>query len=1041
MIVLPFRDLNTMIEDDEGYSLQELLEEFCSELKDVKDPKTYENCSILFIFDGLDESRLPLDFHKNKRVSKVTKKCSVDALITNLIQSDRLLPSARIWITSRPAALHKVSDWTQTTHRLTEIQGFSDPQKEEYFRKKILDENLADRVISHIKTSRSFYIMCHIPVFCWISAMVFSIPEILDTARENIPTSLTSMYTRFLLHQMQKRDEKYYGEHKTMPLSETDMKIILKLGKLAFANLEKQNLVFSESDLSEHDINVTDVSIQSGVFTEVVKEEDPTIREKWYSFIHLTIQEYLAAFYVFYSFASEGSFEFPIKETTRPNSQVMYDYATDWWVEKTDTDDEDEDYNSDEEVACMDDDECDIIHFVQEVNTLHDLHKAAIGKALNSSNGHLDLFVRFLLGLSVEESLWRHFKLQTTRDQKSIEKTSQFIKTKLKEEDKEEDDEEEEEEEEKRKPLSPERCINLFHSLTELKDDSLVKEIQWFMTSRYHQKLSAAQCTALAYMITSSEKVMEEFDLRKYNTSREGQTRLIHVVERCISAKLAGCSLTKECCKTLAQSLQSSGSCLRELDLSHNDLGKPAVEALADGLRSSNCKLTCLDISFNDLGKAKPMDLLGAILLGPHTQPHTLRLSGCELKQDICDILAEAMEMPSSQLKNLDLSYNPLTDAGVETILQALLSKQCELETLRLCACYITEASCVTLAKVLQQSSLKDLDLSGNLLRDEGVKLVCTGLMSPHCRLNTLGLKECNLYKSSCAALAPVLWSFSELRDLDLSDNDLPTAGVRLLAAGLRNPNCFLHVLRMSGCQITERGCALLASALIRNPHHLEELDLSYNHPGESGIQLLSARLEDPHCHLQKLNMEHVGERHLKWGLKKYAVDLTCHQRNGVDLSEDGKKATRSRRMDMFYGPFDTRWMPSGKMLRERQDSQLQVECVQRLSGRRFYWEVDWTGVVSIGVKHNSQILCMRCCKDAYRDTFSTNRASCSFKDFQRIGVFLDWPAGTLSFYNLTLMVSMHTIHTTFSSPVTPFFGFEKPFPYAVISSINIRTF
>ncbi|XP_062389030.1 NACHT, LRR and PYD domains-containing protein 3-like [Sardina pilchardus] len=298
MIVLPFRDLNTMIEDDEGYSLQELLEEFCSELKDVKDPKTYENCSILFIFDGLDESRLPLDFHKNKRVSKVTKKCSVDELITNLIQSDRLLPSARIWITSRPAAIHKVSNWTQTTHRLTEIQGFSNPQKEEYFRKKITDPILADRVISHIKTSRSLYIMCHIPVFCWISATVFSIPNILDTAREKIPTSLTSMYTRFLLHQMQKKDEKYYGKHNMVSLSEKDMKIILKLGKLAFENLEKQNLVFSESDLSKHDIDVTDASIQSGVFTEIFKEEDPIIRDKWYSFIHLTIQEYLAAFYV-----------------------------------------------------------------------------------------------------------------------------------------------------------------------------------------------------------------------------------------------------------------------------------------------------------------------------------------------------------------------------------------------------------------------------------------------------------------------------------------------------------------------------------------------------------------------------------------------------------------------------------------------------------------------------------------------------------------------------------------------------------------------
>ncbi|XP_062395992.1 NLR family CARD domain-containing protein 3-like isoform X1 [Sardina pilchardus] len=988
MIVLPFRDLNTMIEDDEGYSLQELLEEFYPELRDVKDPNKYDGYKILFIFDGLDESRLPLDFHNNKRTSNVTKKFSVDVLITNLIKG-QLLSSAYIWITSRPAAIHKVSNWI--LHRLTEIQGFSDPQKEEYFRKKITDPILADRVISHIKTSKSLHIMCHIPVFCWISSTVFSIPEILDTTPENIPTSLTAMYTRFLLHQMQKKNEKYYGKHNTVPLSETDMKIILKLGELAFANLDKQNLVFSESDLSKHDIDVTDVSIQSGVFTEIFKEEDPTIREKWYSFVHLTIQEYLAAFHAFYLFASEGSNPFPPQKRSR----YEYDYEDDSEESvnqsgNTEEDEfsDDENDSSDPEYATSEDDEEysdeDEIQQTasQQIKSLHDLQKTAIRKALKSTNGHLDLFVRFLLGLPVDDSLWRHFNLQITKDQKSIKETIQYIKNKvvmMKE----------------RMLPSPERCFNLFHCLGELKDVSLLKGIQKFLSSMNlsNQTITAAQCTAFAFIIITSDEVMEEFDLRKYNASREGRRRLIPVLRCCIKAKLADCILNEKCCKALAQVLQSNNSHLRELDLSHNDLEEPAVKALADGLKNSHRSLASLDLSFVDLEKAGPV-LMNAILLGPH-QPHTLSLRGCKLKQDICDILAKAMEMPSSQLKNLDLSYNPLTDAGVEKVLQGLLSKTCVLEMLRLCACYITEASCVTLAKILQQSSLLELDLSGNLLRDEGVKLVCTGLMSPHCRLNTLGLKDCNLYKSSCAALAPVLWSFSELKDLDLSDNDLLDAGVRRLSAGLRNRNCSLRVLKMSGCQITERGCALLASALIRNPHHLEELDLSYNHPGESRQQL-SARLEDPHCHLQNLNMEHVGKRSLKWGLKKYAVDLTFHplvrlfeiksreirkcdvdsdkaglnifgcasgvsddnlsalhypHKLGVVLSSDRKKATKPSRTQQqkddlfhFFSAFDA---ATGL------ESMRQVECDQPLSGGRFYWEMGWTGWGYIGVRHH----------------------------------------------------------------------------------------
>ncbi|XP_076142937.1 NACHT, LRR and PYD domains-containing protein 3-like [Alosa pseudoharengus] len=1082
MIVLPFRDLNTMIEDDGGYSLQELLEEFCPELRDVKDPNKYDGYKILFIFDGLDESRLPLDFHNNKRTSNVTRKCSVDVLITNLIKG-QLLSSAYIWITSRPAAIHKVSNWIP--HRLTEIQGFSDPQKEEYFRKKITDPILADRVISHIKTSKSLHIMCHIPVFCWISATVFSIPEILDTAPENIPTSLTAMYTRFLLHQMQKKNEKYYGKHNTVPLSKTDMSVILKLGELAFANLEKQNLVFSESDLSKHDIDVTDVSIQSGVFTEIFKEEDPTIREKWYSFVHLTIQEYLAAFHAFYLFASEGSNPFPPQKRSR----YEYDYDDDSEesvkqsgnTEEDEFSDDDDDDSSDEYATSEDDEEYSDEDDIQQtasrpMKSLHELQKAAIRKALKSPNGHLDLFLRFLLGLSVDESLWRHFKLKITKDQKSIEETVQYIKIKvimMKES----------------MLPSPERCFNLFHCLSELKDESLLKEIQKFMTSMNlsTQKISAAQCTALAYMISTSDEVMEEFDLKKYNTSREGQRRLIPVLGRCIRAKLVDCILNEKCCKAVAQVLQCNSSHLRELDLSHNDLGEPAVDALAHGLKNSHRSLTSLDLSFVDLEKTGPV-LLKAILLGSH-QPHTLCLRGCKLKQDICDTLAEAMEMPSSQLKKLDLSYNPLTDAGVETVLQGLLSETCVLEMLRLCACYITEMCCVTLAKVLQHSSLRELDLSGNNLRDEGVKLVCTGLMSPHCRLNTLGLKDCNLFKGSCAALAPVLWSFSELKDLDMSDNDLLDAGVRRLSAGLRNPNCSLRVLRMSGCQVTERGCALLASALIRNPHHLEELDLSYNHPAESGIQLLSARKQDQHCHLQKLNMEQLGERCLKWGLKKYAVNLTFHSlvhvleiksreirmcdigseraglniygcasgvsdddlstlhhphMLGVVLSSNRKKATKStsprqQGLDLFT------FFATGDLMTGL-ESLRQVECVPYLSGARFYWEMDWTGGGYIGVRHHRTLRHERTPTNSVRRFLTDSQFDHHFlichpslssgtsrviPDPQRVGVYLDWPAGTVSFYSVSSRerIWLQTIHTTFSAPVTPYFAFG-PDPY-----------
>uniref|UniRef100_A0A671UAW5 SPRY-associated domain-containing protein n=1 Tax=Sparus aurata TaxID=8175 RepID=A0A671UAW5_SPAAU len=115
-------------------------------------------------------------------------------------------------------------------------------------------------------------------------------------------------------------------------------------------------------------------------------------------------------------------------------------------------------------------------------------------------------------------------------------------------------------------------------------------------------------------------------------------------------------------------------------------------------------------------------------------------------------------------------------------------------------------------------------------------------------------LRGCNLSERSCTALSSILSSKScSLRELDLSDNNLHDSEVKLLSAGLESPHCTLESLRLSGCLITEEGCTSLVSALDSNPSHLRELDLSYNHPGDSGVKQLSARLEDPGWRLDTL--------------------------------------------------------------------------------------------------------------------------------------------------------------------------------------------
>ncbi|XP_062313809.1 ribonuclease inhibitor-like [Osmerus eperlanus] len=229
------------------------------------------------------------------------------------------------------------------------------------------------------------------------------------------------------------------------------------------------------------------------------------------------------------------------------------------------------------------------------------------------------------------------------------------------------------------------------------------------------------------------------------------------------------------------------------------------------------------------------------------------RLSGCHITEEGCASLSSALKS-TSFLRQLDLNNNDLKDAGMKLLSAGLGNPLCKLETLRLSGCHITEEGCASLSSALKSTSfLRQLDLNNNDLKDAGMKLLSAGLGNPLCKLETLRLSGCHITEEGCASLSSVLNSTSFLRQLELSNNDLKDAGMKLLSAGLGNPLCKLDTLRMSGCLVTEEGCASLASALRSNPFHLRELDLSYNHPGEKGLKLLSAGLEDPHCRLEKL--------------------------------------------------------------------------------------------------------------------------------------------------------------------------------------------
>ncbi len=484
VFLLPFREINVI--KDKKLNLHEFLRKFYAELKNLEKSKLYEKCKLAFIFDGLDESRLRLHF-KSETLNDVEERSSVDVLFTSLVKG-QLLPSALVWVTSRPAAANQIP--SQYVGLFTEVRGFTDTQKEQYFRKRITDKTLAERIISHIKTSRSLYIMCHIPVFCWITATVLQ-DILIQNSEESISTTLTEMYIHFLLIQMNMKNQKYddQEERESTKNLDSNREMILKLAKLAFEQLKKENIVFYEKDLKACGIDVSKDTEFTGMIAEIFKKEKIFHVKKVFCFVHLSVQEFLAAVHVFLCYLNK-------------NMQELRFF-----------------FDKPEEMITLQELR---FFFNKPKITLQELLQNAVDKAMKSQRGHLDLFLRFLMGITLESSqnLLQGLIRHTEDTTESIRQTTEHIK------------------QVQNNYISDEASVNLFYCLLELKDHSLYEELQRYLSSDAHpgRKLSSSMCTVLTTVMLMSEKVLDEFNPKTYTSKQENYKRLVPAVRCCKKA-------------------------------------------------------------------------------------------------------------------------------------------------------------------------------------------------------------------------------------------------------------------------------------------------------------------------------------------------------------------------------------------------------------------------------------------------------------------------------------------------------------------------
>ncbi|XP_041851220.1 protein NLRC3 [Melanotaenia boesemani] len=358
VLSLPFRsfwylrDKNENGDQPANVSFLDVLSHHLSNMKGTK-YLDKESHNFLFIMDCFDCYNAPLDWENAPVISSVHTKAHVDDLVVNIIRGT-LLPGARLWILGRRAAVTQIP--SKFIDEFTELQGFSDSMKDEYLTKQFNEAELATQIVRQSKRVSTLHIFGRHPFFLWIMAVTFKrCFGYLDYGQD--PPRITPFYIHMMTVQINRRLQFYHGRPENqLRWSDQERNLVKRLGKLAFKMLEKKTSVFYEEDVKDYDLELREVVVNSGMVTELTTTAPDGGRS--FSFFHFTFQEFLAALYVFLKFHTES------KNILDSSLLSMPKFLTGKYLTKS----------------------------------AAGLIQYAFAQALNSPQGHYDLFLRFLCG-------------------------------------------------------------------------------------------------------------------------------------------------------------------------------------------------------------------------------------------------------------------------------------------------------------------------------------------------------------------------------------------------------------------------------------------------------------------------------------------------------------------------------------------------------------------------------------------------------------------------------------------------------------------